>query len=522
MYERTSDRGRVFQIDSAIRFPKVADVVVIGHFDMTHRSRSGGPTRSKQNQNKAKSQPRRLHHPPSVQPPTTASPSITSTSSTRRYVSIPTDTEILQLCHHALRHTLESSDLGVSVQKVKSLLYEKKWLEVFMDVTLLESYAGRWVPSRALCFRELMGSLSSVIGLFEVSSSMGHTRDAEDESGNKDEDMSEGEDDGDKRGEEDENGDEDKGEDPSDVLLSSSNGPTHIISLGGGASSELLAVAALIKSSLDAFTSAPALPKPPPSPKGQLPSQATSNDSSLSSETLSKGKSPARYTWTGVDIGPWGPVVDKFAGAIRAEWDITPEILSVEYHQLDLLSSHSSSDSTNAISPHKPTSTSTSHSLDLPTILQGHPPNLITLFFTLTELLTQSRTSTISLLHFLTTHTNPGTQCLVVDSASDIAEFEMGKGGRKWPVWMILDAVMLDMTDQSTRDGDGERDKGEVGNCGAGGEGGEGGGKAWELVTKDDSRWYRLAPGVGSGWPVKLENTRYWMRLYRRRGSRQV
>ena len=38
----------------------------------------------------------------------------------------------------------------------------------------------------------------------------------------------------------------------------------------------------------------------------------------------------------------------------------------------------------------------------------------------------------------------------------------------------------------------------------------------WELVESSDSRWFRLAEGVGAGWPVKLENTRYWLRLYRR------
>ena len=52
------------------------------------------------------------------------------------------------------------------------------------------------------------------------------------------------------------------------------------------------------------------------------------------------------------------------------------------------------------------------------------------------------------------------------------------------------------------------------------GEGGEGAG--WETVRSEDSRWYRLPEGADAGWPVKLENTRYWMRLYRRLVTTQI
>jgi 25S rRNA (uracil2843-N3)-methyltransferase len=44
----------------------------------------------------------------------------------------------------------------------------------------------------------------------------------------------------------------------------------------------------------------------------------------------------------------------------------------------------------------------------------------------------------------------------------------------------------------------------------------EDGKNKWRKVESEDSRWYRLAEGVADSWPVKLENTRYWYRLYRR------
>jgi 25S rRNA (uracil2843-N3)-methyltransferase len=128
--------------------------------------------------------------------------------------------------------------------------------------------------------------------------------------------------------------------------------------------------------------------------------------------------------------------------------------------------------------------------VDISSILTAKPPTLITLLFTLTELFSQSRPATLRFLHLITAHVPPGTLLLVADSASDISEFAIGSAGRKWPVWMILDMAL------TTRQ--------------------EGKGAEWEKVRGEDSRWYRLPEGVGAGWPVKLENTRYWYRLYRR------
>lgn len=362
---------------------------------MTHRSRAGGPSRQKPKSNGSKNRPRKLHHPPSFtsKPPSSSSSSDDDPTepSLSYFLTSPTDPIILELIHQALRSTIESLNFLPTVHKIKSLLYNRKWLEVFGDEALLQAYAGRWVLNRALCFRELFASLVPVRALFTAIQEGGEDRPC-----------------------------------PSTT--------TNILSLGGGAGSELIAFASLIHAA-----------------------QSQPNDAT------SVKRKDLDITWTGMDIAAWQPTLDLFAKALQTNWNLS---LPIIYIRTDLLTP-----------PHT----------DLLKNLATSQPKLITLLFTLTELLTQSRSQTISLLHHLTIHTKPGCLFLVADSASDLSSFKIGDSGRKWPVWMVLDAILL-------RDG----------------------GDGWEKVKGEDSRWYRLPEGVGAGWKVKLENTRYWFRLYRR------
>lgn len=369
---------------------------------MTHRSRAGGPSHPRPKALHSKNQPKKLHHPPSasIHPPTSRdshshayspSPSLSPEDHTESISqSPPSDIDILNVIYHALQPTFDSEFIP-TIQRIKSLLYDRKWLEVFENPDLLGIYAGRWVPSRALCFRELLASHQSIRALFTA-------------------DVHEGDD---------------------EVKRDELERTTNILSLGGGAGSELLAICALIH--------------------GQ-------HESAKRKEIARTG-----WKWTAMDIGAWQSTLDTFRETIRTQWEIGG-ILTTEYIRGDLL------DSTHC---------------SLSDVLTKSPPELITLLFTLTELLTQSRTQTISLLHLFTASTSPGCLFLVADSASDISSFEIGSQGRKYPVYFVLDTLLL----------------------------GQGG---WEILHTDDSRWYRLPEGVGVDWPVKLENTRYWMRLYRR------
>lgn len=344
---------------------------------MTHRSRSGGPTRGKAGK---AGKGRKLHHPPSRDAPAAPEPESESESEEEDDAVLPAaafaepdDVEVLNILRSALYSSLHSVDFSADVQKVKGLLYERKWLELFTDPALLDAYAGRWVPSRALCFRTLMAEIRAVRALFCAG-------EAEDD-------------------------DDDKAASPA---------PKRILAIGGGAGSELLAVAAL----------------------------------------ASTGR--GHIHWTGVDIGDWSSILERIEAAARDKWALNA---TFEYVATDVLAG---------------------------TAFVG-TPDLTTIFFTLTELLAQNRAKTLALLRAITDATPVGGLLLVADSASDIAQFPLGKDGRTWPVYMVLDALL-----------------GVI--------------KGWEKVRSHDSTWFRLDEDVvnAARWPCKLENARYWMRMYRR------
>ncbi|WWD20052.1 hypothetical protein CI109_104525 [Kwoniella shandongensis] len=428
---------------------------------MTFRSRSGGP--SKRSKKGKQTHTRKLHHPPAAIPETPITPPHSPTSlplPPHTEPFNPPDSELLALLHRSLHSTLSDDNFLINVQRIKGLLRDKRWLEVFCgSEEILESYAGRWVPSRAVCFRELMAGL---VGEVFGDESAGLERQLEGLKLNKGDD-SEDEDDDEEEQEEDEDNNEDDTEvvqksettpqspaaDPSSAESTgeSSDQPTHhILSLGGGAGSEFLAISALIRSTL-----------------------------------IKRPHSHPKWSWTGIDIGNWHGVLRKIEDAIKVDWKIESDVLDVEYIKGDLMApvqEVSDSQSTPDASAAGP--------VDIDRILTAKPPKLITLLFTLTELLSQSRPRTLSLFKSLTQNSPPGTLFLVADSASDISEFTLGAEGRKWPVWMIVDAML------------------------------NGKQKGWEKVRGEDSRWFRFEDGVGAGWPCKLENTRYWYRLYKR------
>ncbi|WWC95291.1 hypothetical protein V866_002151 [Kwoniella sp. B9012] len=430
---------------------------------MTFRSRSGGPV--KKRGNKKQTHTRKLHHPPpppkEEQPPPPPPSSLPLPSSLESGPFNPPDSEILALLHRALHESLSSDNFVDTVQRIKGLLYDKKWLEVFCGPeSVLESYAGRWVPSRVCCFREVMDKLVYEVfsgeegGLEERMAKLNVDQDEEED---EDDEEEEEEDEGEAEKYEDDDDQEDDAEISQDPAESSSQPPSHpthhILSLGGGAGSEFLAIAALIRSVL-----------------------------------LTRPHSHPNFTWTGIDIGNWHKVLRKMEDSIRIGWKIDKSTLDVDYIKGDLISL---STSTNAQSSSQSTespsqASQTPQPIDLTSTLLSKPPKLITLFFTLTELLTQSRPRTLQLLNTLTENTPTGTLFLVIDSASDISDFSLGKEGRKYPVYMIIDMLLSSK------------------------------GRGWEKVKGEDSRWFRFGEGVGAGWKVKLENTRYWYRLYRR------
>ena len=401
----------------------------------------------------------------------------------------PNDVQLLDMIRRSLLPTLNSPTYIDDCQRVKSLLYDRQWLEVFTDSELVKVYAGKWVPSRALCYRDLFWYLRDVReylngdGLESVEPLR-----TEDGLGSRLEglDLEDVDGDGDKEDEEEkDHGDidnegnkaiSDRPTDQARLLINNGATPSsrkHVLSLGGGAGSELLATGAII-----------------------APSNSTHNGANILPED---GDTAPHGKWTGMDIGPWQETIDLFTSTLRRSLSN----LEVEYVESDLLASPSPSGQ-----PSK-----------LEEVMETDPPGLITILFTLLELFSQSRPATITLLRSLTRFTRPGTLLLVADSASDLGEIPLGENGRKWPVYMVLDLLLgvqpgkPSSASQTTyghspnakNPASGNEDKKEEDKSGR-----------WELLSSSDSRWYRLPEGVGASWSVKLENTRYWHRLYRR------
>ena len=113
---------------------------------------------------------------------------------------------------------------------------------------------------------------------------------------------------------------------------------------------------------------------------------------------------------------------------------------------------------------------------------------LVTIMFTLNELFTTSLSKTTTVLLGLMEVMAPGSRLLVVDSPGSYAEVSLGKAGqvKKYPMKWLLDHTLLNVA------GDGK----------------------WRKEVDEESIWYRLDEGLK--YPIKLENTRYQMHIYRR------
>jgi 25S rRNA (uracil2843-N3)-methyltransferase len=130
--------------------------------------------------------------------------------------------------------------------------------------------------------------------------------------------------------------------------------------------------------------------------------------------------------------------------------------------------------------------------LDIDSPIDYSKATLVTLLFTISELFLQSRTKTMALLAHLSSNTPSGALLLIIESAS-LSEIPIGSSGRTYPLGTLLDHALA--SDKS------------------GNKGGKG---AWEVVRAEESVWYRMPEGAKECYPLKLENTRVVIRLYRK------
>ncbi|GAA5959770.1 hypothetical protein JCM3765_000097 [Sporobolomyces pararoseus] len=352
-------------------------------------------------------------------------------------------TSLLELISRLTSHLRRSNQFTPTLQHVKTLLYNKEYLAAFgtegeEGEKWREVYFARWTPARAVlyerAFREL--KIDQLLGWEEDEEEKERKRVAEERK---------------KRG----TTRETEEEDDSDVKEEQA-AENEVLMIGSGAGAEVLALGCL-----------------------------------LGSAKNEEGKQKPKIKVKAIDQGNWAELVRKMEEGMKEEWPTLapPHGMELEFVQGDLLSSYN-------VAP--PSETSTASSLPpLNLDLSSPKLKLVTVLFTITELLLQSRLSTLRFLSTLTASAPKGLHLLIIESAS-LALIPIGTSGRTYPLGQLLDHAL----------------------CG-------GGGGQWEIVKSEEAKWFRMPEGAeevynrdieesGKGIKVKLENSRVVLRLYRK------
>lgn len=114
--------------------------------------------------------------------------------------------------------------------------------------------------------------------------------------------------------------------------------------------------------------------------------------------------------------------------------------------------------------------------------------DLVTLLFTTNELFSEKRTETIRFLQSLCAHCKKGALLLIAESAGSYSNITIGL--KQFPVQFLIDTILV-------------------------GKPGSSDGK-WDIVQQSESCWYRIND-TQILYPVKLENMRFFYRLYRKK-----
>mmetsp|Transcript_29692 Transcript_29692/g.41275 ORF Transcript_29692/g.41275 Transcript_29692/m.41275 type:complete len:148 (-) Transcript_29692:94-537(-) len=117
--------------------------------------------------------------------------------------------------------------------------------------------------------------------------------------------------------------------------------------------------------------------------------------------------------------------------------------------------------------------------------------HLITFCFVVAELFKADGDNTLLLFRRLRDQMSKrGAMILVIESAGTFSFVKPKKvGGQKQWIYCILDRLLLERNSEGV--------------------------STWECVAKSDSEWFRLEKGLD--YPLKLNNMRYFYRLYRRK-----
>ena len=357
-----------------------------------------------------------------------------------------------------------NSSLSKVVQEVKQHLFNRDFGHAFGNQAFLDAYAMRWSPSRALAYLDIFNNLLETHMHLQAYPYRRH-RDFSEKAEHKDISVTV------------------TGTIPSPQALPSllqQEGNTtqvKVLSLGGGAGAEVVALAGLFchigrsRKSID----------------------STSGD-------LRQPKMIVEVT--AVDVADWSSVMARLNASLTtmlampryASGEVANSIASnfdhdsfrVTFGQHDLLKME--------VSQMKP-------------LLRNC--TLVTFMFTLNELYSTSLSETTKCLLSITDLIQQGSLILVVDSPGSYSTVTIGRDAksqntqkqkepsapREYPMLWLLEHTLLNTAVHGT---------GKLSNQE----------KQWEKLQGNDSKWFRIPPGLE--YPIEIENMRYQIHLYRR------
>ncbi|KAL9118684.1 MAG: hypothetical protein Q9187_004770 [Circinaria calcarea] len=380
--------------------------------------------------------------------------------------------ELLQLMLNIFRDCFSDfseTTLTSLIQEIKHHLFNRRFDQAFGRQDLLEAYATRWSPSRALAYLDIICSVSTLsahlnralcsASLKAKATHIAPILTSEFSAENHVEPQ--------------------KGLAKSDSATEKSiRESVHIACLGAGAGAEVVAFAGYLH---------------------HLHATARKHDTSADQAQSTSGidlTPMASIVVQMLDIADWStvlgklyssttksPPLSKYASSTLKSMNgplVEPENFRVSFGQKDLLNTDAEC---------------------LAAVVRDAA--VVTLMFTLNELYSTSMSKATNLLLNLTYLMQPGSLLLVVDSPGSYSIVNLGKdvgrsppgSAKKYPMQWLLDHTLMD----ASKIGDG-KDASQ--------------GNQWEKVVSEDSKWFRLPQGLK--YPLDLEDMRYQLHLYRR------
>ena len=375
---------------------------------------------------------------------------------------------------------LLGEELQSTIQQVKQDLFNRDFTAAFQNDQQRDAYMVRWSPTRALAYAHILNGLPEVktFLLAPLPASNEYATDKTlDESGTPEVLGTETSIDGSRS---------------TWLSLSRTQSPedqAQVICIGAGGGAELVAFAALHRHIAH-----------PPS----------------STSTASTSVPPNLLL---LDIADWSNALASLQSAL-------PLILSPFSHSSTppslSLSSPASSPPTQAkdlpLPSYKflthnilcPCPTGSASPFSLPVSSIPFAPLLITIFFTLNELYSTSLPLTTTFLLSLTPFLPPGSLLIVIDSPGSYSSVQLNtsslssstpenstepKQEKRYPMHYLLDHTLL--TTAKSGSGDGVE-------------------AVWEKVVTKESEWFRLPKEGALRYPLRLEDMRFQLHLYRR------